>query len=263
MLGIVDVDAGRPGRGHHRPGSPSSARRRSCSTGWRDGAKYVFPSNHLALPDQGFTLGYFHKAAHACSEVDRLENYTTVMVGRLLGYYAVGGLNVIDGILRKAAGLLKTFPVSGGETLDESRIGEDDLDLLLRLFRKMCNHQTKQEFDRLMRSSTGHMVLLAGGGSHDVLHPDGQRRDAPVRPDHLRDDRRPGRRGDRRPAVRRLRARRQPGGVRRPRGRSPSPTTCTWWARRSPPSATANAASPATLHPEIDRFAGEISYPAR
>jgi hypothetical protein len=138
-----------------------------------DGAKYVFPSNHLALPDQGFTLGYFHKAAHVSSEVDRLENYTTVMVGRLLGYYAVGGLNVIDGILRKAAGLLKTFPVSGGETLDESRIGEDDLDLLLRLFRKMCNHQTKQEFDRLMRSSTGHMVLLAGGGSHDVIHPDG------------------------------------------------------------------------------------------
>lgn len=139
-----------------------------------DGAKYVFPSNHLALPDQGFTLGYFHKAAHSCSEVDRLENYTTVMVGRLLGYYAVGGLNVIDGILRKAAGLLKTFPVSGGETLDESRIDEGDLDLLLRLFRKMCNHQTKQEFDRLMRSSTGHMVLLAGGGSHDVLHPDGR-----------------------------------------------------------------------------------------
>ena len=30
----------------------------------QQGAKYVFPSNHLALPDQGFTLGYFHKAAH-------------------------------------------------------------------------------------------------------------------------------------------------------------------------------------------------------
>jgi hypothetical protein len=138
-----------------------------------DGAKYVFPSNHLALPDQGFTLGYVHKAAHVSSDVDRLENYVTVLVGRLLGYYAVGGLNVIDGILRKAGGILKTFPVSGGETLDESRIGEDDLDLLLRLFRKMCNHQTKQEFDRLMRASTGHIVLLAGGGSHDVLRDDG------------------------------------------------------------------------------------------
>lgn len=138
-----------------------------------DGAKYVFPSNHLALPDQGFTLGYVHKAAHASTEVDRLENYVTVMVGRLLGYYAVGGLNVIDGILRKAGGILKTFPVSGGETIDESRIAESDLDLLLRLFRKMCNHQTKQEFDHLMRASTGHIVLLAGGGSHDILHDDG------------------------------------------------------------------------------------------
>jgi hypothetical protein len=139
----------------------------------RDGAKYVFPSNHLALPDQGFTLGYFHKAAHRCSDVDRLEHYVSVMVGRLLGYYAVGGLNVIDGILRKAGGILKTFPVSGSETIDESRIVEGDLDLLLRMFRKLCNHQTKQEFDHLMRSSTGHIVLLAGGGSHDETHADG------------------------------------------------------------------------------------------
>lgn len=139
----------------------------------RDGAKYVFPSNHLALPDQGFTLGYFHKAAHATTEFDRLENHMTVMVGRLLGYYAVGGLNVIDGILRKAAGVLKTFPVSGGEVLDESRIAESDLDLLLRLFRKMCNHQTKHEFDRLMHASTGQIVLLAGGGSHDEIRADG------------------------------------------------------------------------------------------
>jgi hypothetical protein len=139
----------------------------------REGAKYIFPSNHLALPDQGFTLGYFHKAAHLTTDFDRLENYVSVMVGRLLGYYEVGGLNVIDGILRKAGGVLKSFPVSGGETLDESRIGEDDLDPLLRLFRKVCNHQTKQEFDRIMRSSTGHMVLLAGGGSHDTVAEDG------------------------------------------------------------------------------------------
>lgn len=139
----------------------------------REGAKYVFPSNHLALPDQGFTLGYFHKAAHGTTEFDRLENYVSVMVGRLLGYYEVGGLNVIDGILRRAGGVLKSFPVSGGETMDESRIGEDDLDPLLRLFRKVCNHQTKHEFDRIMRSSTGHMVLLAGGGSHDTVNDDG------------------------------------------------------------------------------------------
>jgi hypothetical protein len=139
----------------------------------QQGAKYVFPSNHLALPDQGFTLGYFHKAAHRCTSFDRLENYISVMLGRLLGYYEVGGLNVIDGILRKAGGVLKSFPVSGGEVLDESRIVEDDLDTVLRLFRKVCNHQTKQEFDRLMHSSSGHIVLLAGGGSHDRVNPDG------------------------------------------------------------------------------------------
>ncbi len=133
------------------------------------GAKYIFPSNHLALPDQGFTLGYFHKAAHATTTIDRLEHYVSTMVGRLLGYYEVGGLNVIDGILRKAGGVLKSFPVSGGEVLDESRMVEDDLDPLLRLFRKVCNHQTKREFERLLHASTGHIVLLAGGGSHDTV----------------------------------------------------------------------------------------------
>jgi hypothetical protein len=133
------------------------------------GAKYIFPSNHLALPDQGFTLGYFHKAAHATTSIDRLEHYISTMVGRLLGYYEVGGLNVIDGILRKAGGVLKTFPISGGETLDESLMVEGDLDPLLRLFRKVCNHQTKREFERLMHASTGHIVLLAGGGSHDTV----------------------------------------------------------------------------------------------
>jgi hypothetical protein len=138
-----------------------------------EGAKYLFPSNHLALPDQGFTLGYFQKAARESTSFDRLEHYVSVLVGRLLGYYQVGGMNVIDDILRKAGGVLKTFPVSGGEVMDESRVVEEDLDLLLRAFRKLCNHQTRQEFDRLMRSSTGHIVLLAGGGAHDTLMADG------------------------------------------------------------------------------------------
>jgi hypothetical protein len=139
----------------------------------QQGAKYIFPSNHLALPDQGFTLGYFHKAAHVCTSLDRLENHISVMVGRLLGYYEVGGLNVIDGILRKAGGILKTFPVSGGEIMDESQVGEDDLDAVLRLFRKVCNYQTKHEFERLMCSSAGHIVLLAGSGAHDTVVADG------------------------------------------------------------------------------------------
>ena len=172
ILGIVDVMQGEqvPGITEH---FAEFARREKLYERVQQGAKYVFPSNHLALPDQGFTLGYFHKAAHECTAFDRLENYISVMLGRLLGYYEVGGMNVIDGILRKAGGVLKTFPVAGGEVLDESRIVEDDLDTVLRLFRKVCNHQTKQEFDRLMRSSSGHIVLLAGGGSHDRVNRDG------------------------------------------------------------------------------------------
>ena len=172
ILGIVDVM-----QGDQVPGITERfaefARDEKLFDRVATGAKYVFPSNHLALPDQGFTLGYFHKAAHAVSDVDRLEHYISTMVGRLLGYYEVGGLNVIDGILRKAGGVLKSFPVSGAETLDESRVVEDDLDPLLRLFRKVCNHQTKREFERLMHSSTGHIVLLAGGGSHDTVTPNG------------------------------------------------------------------------------------------
>jgi hypothetical protein len=172
ILGIVDVM-----QGDQVPAITEQfaefARQEKLFERVQQGAKYLFPSNHLALPDQGFTLGYFHKAAHECTSFDRLENYISVMLGRLLGYYEVGGMNVIDGILRKAGGVLKTFPVSGGEVLDESRIVEDDLDTVLRLFRKVCNHQTKQEFERLMRSSSGHIVLLAGGGSHDRVLPDG------------------------------------------------------------------------------------------
>jgi hypothetical protein len=172
ILGIVDVM-----QGDQVPAITEAfaefARSEKLFERIQQGDKYLFPSNHLALPDQGFTLGYIHKAAHTCTTFDRLENHVSVVLGRLLGYYEVGGLNVIDGILRKAGGILKTFPVSGGEIMDESRIAEDDLDTVLRLFRKFCNHQTKLELDRLMRSSTGHIVLLAGGGSHDRLLDDG------------------------------------------------------------------------------------------
>ena len=49
------------------------------------------------------------------------------MIGRLLGYLEVMGLNVIDDILRKAANVLKTFPVSGGEAVNEGDITDEDL----------------------------------------------------------------------------------------------------------------------------------------
>ena len=49
------------------------------------GETFIFPSNHLELQDQGFTLGYLHRAAQA-EGVDRLEHHITLMIGRLLGY---------------------------------------------------------------------------------------------------------------------------------------------------------------------------------
>jgi hypothetical protein len=133
----------------------------------RAGETFIFPSNHLELQDQGFTLGYLHKAAQA-DGVDRLEHHITLMIGRLLGYLRLGDRNVIDDILRKVGGVLKTFPVSGSEMMDEGVVTEEDLDRRLKIFRRTANEHTKQEFERLMHSSQGNIVLLAGGGSRDA-----------------------------------------------------------------------------------------------
>ncbi len=133
----------------------------------RAGEKFILPSNHLELQDQGFTLGYLQRAAQN-QGVDRLENHITLMIGRLLGFLRLGEMNVIDDILRKAGGVLKTFPVSGSEVMDEGVITEADLDRRLKLFRRTSNDRTRREFERLMRSSQGAIVLLAGGGSRDA-----------------------------------------------------------------------------------------------
>jgi hypothetical protein len=134
------------------------------------GEKLILPSNHLELQDQGFTLGYLQRAAQA-EGIDRLENHITLMIGRLLGFLRLGELNVIDDILRKAGGVLKTFPVSGSEVMDEGAITEADLDRRLKLFRRTSNERTRREFERLMRSNQGAIVLLAGGGSRDARDP--------------------------------------------------------------------------------------------
>ncbi|MCB1005189.1 MAG: hypothetical protein KDB35_13480 [Acidimicrobiales bacterium] len=131
-----------------------------------DGETFILPSNHLELQDQGLTLGYLHRVAKD-QGVDRLENDITLMIGRLLGFLRLGHRNVIDDILRKAAGVLKTFPVSGGEVMDENVITEADLDHRLRLFRRTSNERTRREFERITRSSEGGIILLAGGGSRD------------------------------------------------------------------------------------------------
>jgi hypothetical protein len=131
------------------------------------GETFIFPSNHLELQDQGFTLGYLHRAAQA-EGVDRLEHHATLMIGRLLGYLRLGERSVIDDILRKVGGVLKTFPVSGSEVMDEGVVTEQDLDRRLKVFRRTANERTRREFERLIQSSQGTIVLLAGGGSRDA-----------------------------------------------------------------------------------------------
>lgn len=132
----------------------------------KNGEKFLIPSNHLELPDQGFTLGYISKAARE-QGIDRLEDHITLFIGRLLGYFQLGDKNVIDDILRKAGGILKTFPVSGSEAMREEAVTEDELDFMMKLFRKYSNGRTKHEFERLIRSSEGQMIMMAGGGSQD------------------------------------------------------------------------------------------------
>lgn len=132
-----------------------------------DGRSFIFVGSHLEFQDVGFNLGYLTRAAHLHG-FDRLDTRTTLMIGRLLGYLEVMGLNVIDDILRKAANVLKTFPVSGGEAVNEGDITDEDLNRRVRTFRKKQNARTREEFMNLMTSDHGHLVIEAGSGSRDA-----------------------------------------------------------------------------------------------
>lgn len=132
-----------------------------------DGQSFIFVGSHLEFQDVGFNLGYLTRAAHQHG-FDRLDTRTTLMIGRLLGYLEVMGLNVIDDILRKAANVLKTFPVSGGEAVNEGDITDEDLNRRVRNFRKKQNARTREEFMNLMTSDHGHIVIEAGSGSRDA-----------------------------------------------------------------------------------------------
>jgi hypothetical protein len=124
------------------------------------GEKFLIISNHLQLADQGFTMGLLHKAARM-NNVDRIENHLTVVVGRIIGYFQLGDKNVIDGILRKAGSVLKTFPAIG-----TSEAGELD-DGKLRLVRSICNHWTKQSLGELLDSNEGRIICMAPSGEQD------------------------------------------------------------------------------------------------
>jgi hypothetical protein len=128
--------------------------------------------SHLEFQDVGFNLGYLTRAAYQ-KGFDRLDTRTTLMIGRLLGYLEVMGLNVIDDILRKAANVLKTFPVSGGEAVNEGDITNEDLNRRVKAFRKRQNARTRAEFMNLMTSDHGHIVIEAGSGSRDAKDANG------------------------------------------------------------------------------------------
>ncbi|MGI8681759.1 MAG: hypothetical protein ACR2JO_06455, partial [Mycobacteriales bacterium] len=57
-----------------------------------EGQSFVFVGSHLEFQDVGFNLGYLTRAAHHHG-FDRLDTRTTLMIGRLLGYLEVMGLN--------------------------------------------------------------------------------------------------------------------------------------------------------------------------
>ncbi len=132
-----------------------------------DGQSFILVGCHLEFQDVGFNLGYLTRAGHL-QGYDRLDTRTTLMIGRLLGYLEVMGLNVIDDILRKVANVLKTFPVSGGEAVNEGDITDEDLNRRVRTFRKKQNARTREEFMNLMTSDHGHVVIEAGSGSRDA-----------------------------------------------------------------------------------------------
>jgi hypothetical protein len=128
------------------------------------GGKFLFVSNHLNLPDQGFTMGFLHRVA-AEQGFDRLEHHLIGVVGRLIGYFNLGQMNVVDGILRKVGSVLKTFPSSGSESMTE------DEQEVLSLFRRACNNQTKQIFAEVMDFRDGQIICMAPSGEEDKFDP--------------------------------------------------------------------------------------------
>jgi hypothetical protein len=138
--------------------------RRIRSTPDSPGAKFLVVSNHLNLPDQGFTMGFLHKAA-AEQGFDRLEHHLIAVVGRLIGYFNLGQSNVVDDILRKVGSVLKTFPSGGSESLTE------DEQETLRLFRRVCNHHTKQVFGEVLELRGGQVICMAPSGEEDRFDP--------------------------------------------------------------------------------------------
>jgi hypothetical protein len=123
------------------------------------GTKFLVVSNHLQLADQGFTMGLFHKVANE-QGIDRLENHVTAVIGRAIGYFQFGDMNVVDDILRKVGSVLKTFPAGGSEALS-------DEEQALLIYRGICNHHTKQAFGELINSRDGRIIFMAPSGEQD------------------------------------------------------------------------------------------------
>lgn len=125
----------------------------------RRGDKFLFVSNHPQLANLGYEAGLLHLSARE-QGIDRLEDHLVIMVGRLVGYFTFDNENVMDGILRKVGSVYKTFPSTGSESMSE------DL-RVLELYRRICNHRTKQAFSELLESRDGKVICIAPSGEED------------------------------------------------------------------------------------------------
>lgn len=138
----------------------------------KGGQTFIFVGSHLEFQDVGFNLGYLTRAAQA-NGIDRFDTRVTLIIGRMLGYLEVMGMNVIDDILRKASNVQKTFPVSGGEAINEGDITDEDLNRRLRRFRAHQNQRAREQVMQLVYSNYGHVIIEAGSGSRDAIDEDG------------------------------------------------------------------------------------------
>ena len=135
----------------------------------RKGPKLILLSNHAELADLGFHAAGVHFAAEKAG-IENIENFTTVLVGRVIGYFALKEIfnieepNVIDGILRKAGSVLKTFPSGGGQGLTKKQSAE------LGLYRSYANRRTRLiHSHELMSQSSARLIIESASGEEDII----------------------------------------------------------------------------------------------
>lgn len=131
----------------------------------------MFVGNHLDMADLGFTTALIHNEAQL-NGFSNPELILSIVIGRIVGYFEVNfpingefkWINVIDDVLRKVATVIKSFPPSGGESIDVN--AEESL----KLAREFYNHKTKHAVHEKFALELGGKILaLAGSGAQDRI----------------------------------------------------------------------------------------------